>query len=121
MSPNSSNKALRVTIRVKKNMPKIGGLQSFKTARRTIAGFETMLWLRNGFGFSGEWTVNDQNDLLARLFGLQKVNKSALKNLSTPSIKGFPSVLKYWKLPEIVGDVADFWCFWYAAKSSLFR
>lgn len=46
---------------------------------------------------------------------------SALKNLSTPSIKGFPSVLKYWKLPEIVGDVADFWCFWYAAKSSLFR
>ncbi len=76
MSPNSSNKALRVTIRVKKNMPKIGGLQSFKTARRTIAWFETMLWLRNGFGFSGEWTVNDQNDLLARLFGLQKVNRA---------------------------------------------
>lgn len=43
--------------------------------RRTIAGFEAMLWLRKGFGFSGGWAVNDQNDLLARLFGLQKVNK----------------------------------------------
>lgn len=32
--------------RVKKNMPKIGGYQSFKTARRTIAGSEAMLWLR---------------------------------------------------------------------------
>ena len=62
--------------RVKKNMPKIGGFQSFKTARRTIAGFEAMLWLRKGFGFSGEWTVNDQNDLLRYLFGLQKVNKA---------------------------------------------
>lgn len=36
-----------------------------------------MLWLRKGFGFSGECTVNDQNDLLARLFGLQEVNKAA--------------------------------------------
>jgi hypothetical protein len=26
-------------------------------------------------GFSGDWTVNDQKDLLARLFELQKVNK----------------------------------------------
>ena len=62
--------------RVKKNMPKIGGFQSFRTARRTIAGFEAMLWLRKGFGFAGGWTVNDQNDLIARLFGLQKVNKA---------------------------------------------
>lgn len=62
--------------RVKKNMPKIGGFQSFNTARRTIAGFEAMLWLRKGFGVSGGWTVNDQNDLLARLFGVQKVNKA---------------------------------------------
>lgn len=57
-------------------MPKIGGFQSFKTARRTIAGFEAMLWLRKGFGFSGEWTANDQNDLLTRLLGLQKINKA---------------------------------------------
>jgi transposase-like protein len=60
---------------VKKNMTEIGGFQSFRTAGRTIAGFEAMLWLRKGFGFAGNWTVNEQNDLLARLFGLQKVNK----------------------------------------------
>ncbi|MGO4486517.1 IS6 family transposase, partial [Rhizobium sp. 2TAF27] len=29
-----------------------------------------------GFGFSGGWTINDQNDLVARLFGLTKVNKT---------------------------------------------
>ncbi len=57
-------------------MLKIGGFQSFNTARRTIAGFEAMLWLKKGFGFSGGWTVGDQNDLLARLFALQKVNKA---------------------------------------------
>ena len=62
--------------RVKKNMPEIGGFQSFNTARRTIAGFEAMLWLRKGFGFSGGWTVNDQNDLVARIFGLTRVNKT---------------------------------------------
>ena len=62
--------------RVKKNMPKIGGFRSFRTARRTIAGFEAMLWLMKGFGFSGNWTVNNQNDLLARLFGIQKVNEA---------------------------------------------
>ncbi len=62
--------------RVKKNMPKIGGFRSFNTARKTISGFEAMLWLRKGFGFSGGWAVKDQSDLLARLFGLQKVNKA---------------------------------------------
>src|SRR5699024_10095871 len=62
--------------RVKKNMPKIGGFQSFNTARRTIAGFEAMLWLRKGFGFCGGWTVNDQNALLGRLFGLHKVDNA---------------------------------------------
>ncbi|MBP2450023.1 hypothetical protein JOH51_007531 [Rhizobium leguminosarum] len=61
--------------RVKKNMPKIGGLQSFNTARQTIAGFEAMLWLRKGFGFSGGWTVNDQNDLLARLSDSKRLTK----------------------------------------------
>lgn len=62
--------------RLKKDMPKIGGFQSFNTTRRTIAGFEALLWLRKGFGFSGEWPVNDQQDLLGRLFGLQKINKA---------------------------------------------
>jgi len=47
-------------LRVKKNMPKIGGFRSFNTACRTIASFEAVLGLRKGFGFSGKWTVNDQ-------------------------------------------------------------
>jgi transposase, IS6 family len=34
-------------------MPWIGGFRSFATARRTIQGFEAMLWLRKGFGFAG--------------------------------------------------------------------
>lgn len=46
--------------RVKKNMPKIGGFQSFNTARQTTAGFEAMLWLRKGFGFSGGWTQRSE-------------------------------------------------------------
>jgi IS6 family transposase len=61
---------------VKKNLPKIGGFRSFRTACRTIAGFEAMLWLKKGFGSTGDWTVNDQNDLLVRLFGIQKVKKA---------------------------------------------
>jgi transposase, IS6 family len=56
--------------RVKKNMPRIGGFQSFGTARRTIQGFEAMLWLRKGFGFAGAWTVREQNRLLIPGLGL---------------------------------------------------
>ncbi|KAF2988716.1 IS6 family transposase (plasmid) [Methylocystis sp. MJC1] len=55
---------------LKKNMPKIAGFRSFATARRTIAGFEAMLWLKKGFGFAGEWTVREQNEMLACCFGL---------------------------------------------------
>ena len=62
--------------RVKKNMPRIGGFQSFGTARRTIKGFEAMLWLRKGFGFAGAWKVQEQNRLLAFCFGLPQVNKA---------------------------------------------
>ena len=62
--------------RVKKNMPRVGGFQSFLTARRTIQGFEAMLWLRKGFGFAGAWTVREQNRLLAVCFGLPEVNKA---------------------------------------------
>ncbi len=61
--------------RVKKNMPWIGSFQTFHTARRTIQGFEAMLWLRKGFGFAGAWTVCEQNRLLALCFGLPEVNK----------------------------------------------
>jgi transposase, IS6 family len=53
----------------------IGGFQSFNTARRTIQGFEAMLWLRKGFGFTSAWTVREQNRLLAVCFGLSAVNK----------------------------------------------
>jgi IS6 family transposase len=61
--------------RVKKNMPWIGGFQSFATARRTIQGFEAMLWLRKDFGFAGAWTVCERNWLLALCFGLPQGNK----------------------------------------------
>jgi hypothetical protein len=56
-------------------MPRVGGFQAFHTARRTIQGFEAMLWLRKGFGFAGAWTVREQNQLLALCFGLPQVNK----------------------------------------------
>jgi len=61
--------------RVKRPMPRVGCFQAFHTARRTIQGFEAMLWLRKGFGFSGAWTVREQNQLLGVCFGLQKVNE----------------------------------------------
>jgi IS6 family transposase len=57
-------------------MPLIGGFQSFRTARRTIRGFEAMLWLRKGFYFEGTWTVCEQNRLLAFCFGLPQVHKA---------------------------------------------
>ena len=64
-----------VAYRVKRPMPRIGGFQAFHTTRRTIQGFEAMLWLRKGFGFAGAWTVREQNQLLALCFGLPQVNK----------------------------------------------
>ena len=39
--------------RVKRPMPRAGCFQAFHTARRTIQGFEAMLWLRKGFSFCG--------------------------------------------------------------------
>jgi hypothetical protein len=54
--------------RVKRPMPRIGGFQASHTARRTIQGFEAMLWLRKGFGFAGAWTVREQSRLLGLCF-----------------------------------------------------
>ena len=51
-------------------MPRVGGFRSFNTARRTIQGFEAMLWLRKGFGFAGSRTVREQSKLLALCLGL---------------------------------------------------
>ncbi len=62
--------------RVKKPMPKVGGFRSFNTARRSIQGFEAMLWLRKGFGFAGGWTVVEQNRMLGFCFGLSEVNEA---------------------------------------------
>ncbi len=62
--------------RVKQMMPKVGCFRSFATARRTIAGFEAMLWLRKGFAFVGRWAVREQNYLLGQCLGLQMVNKT---------------------------------------------
>ncbi|SMD10652.1 hypothetical protein SAMN06297251_1289 [Fulvimarina manganoxydans] len=62
--------------RIDETYVKIRGFRSFNTTRRTIRGFEAMLWLRKGFGFTGEWTVHSQNDLVAQIFGLQKFNKA---------------------------------------------
>ena len=62
--------------RVKRSMPRVGGFRAFNTARRTIQGFEAMLWLRKGFGFAGAWTVREQNRMLAVCFGLPQANKA---------------------------------------------
>ncbi|KZM38794.1 transposase [Labrenzia sp. OB1] len=62
--------------RVKKNMPKVGGFRSFNSARKSIAGFEAMLWLKKGFGATGQWSVREQNDLIAMLLGIERVNKA---------------------------------------------
>ena len=61
---------------MKRAIPRVGGFRSFHTARRTIRGFEAMLWLRKGFGFVGAWTVCEQNQLLAHCFGLPVANKA---------------------------------------------
>jgi len=62
--------------RVKKPMARSGGFRSFNTARRTIKGFEAMLWLKKGFGLNEDWTINDQSNLVSLCFGLQRVNKT---------------------------------------------
>ncbi len=67
--------------RVKRVMPKLGGFRTFNSANKTISGLEAMLWLKKGLGFSGSWTVNQQNDLLAQIFGIGKVNKAQKFNL----------------------------------------
>jgi hypothetical protein len=51
-------------------------LDPCRTARRKIAGFEAMLWLRKGFGFVGDWTPRRQNELLALCFGIPEINKA---------------------------------------------
>src|SRR5215213_87068 len=61
--------------RVKRPMPRIGCFQAFHTARRTIQGFEAMLWLRKASALRETETECEQNRLLALCFGLPEVNK----------------------------------------------
>ncbi len=61
--------------RLKKNMPRVGGFRSSDTARRSIQGFEAMLWMRKGFGSAGRWTVVEQNRMLGLCFGFQRLTK----------------------------------------------
>jgi len=56
-------------------MPEVGGFHAFATAKRTIAGFEAMLWLKKSLGFAGDWTVRRQNESRALRFGRQRVDK----------------------------------------------
>lgn len=61
--------------RLKKNIHKNGCFQSFHTARRTLKGYEAMLWLKKGFGWVGDWTIKEQNNLLMDIFAQKSVNK----------------------------------------------
>ncbi|MBB4288036.1 hypothetical protein GGE16_000052 [Rhizobium leguminosarum] len=60
--------------RVKKNMPnrRLLILQNGTADDRELRSHALV---EEGLRFFGDWTVNNQNDLLARLFGLPKVNR----------------------------------------------
>jgi transposase-like protein len=79
--------------RGKRPMPRIAGFQSFRTARRTIRGFEAMLWLRKGFGFAGAWTVCEQNRMLSVCSGLPAANKVSNRGRHSPSC----ALLQSWR------------------------
>jgi IS6 family transposase len=57
-------------------MPKIGGFQSFRTARKTIDRFEAKFCLKKGFGFTGVRTVRPPNEMFAYCFASEMLNKA---------------------------------------------
>lgn len=59
--------------RLKKVIPRNGCFQSFNTARKTLKGYEAMLWIKKGLGFKDKWTINEQINLIQNLFGLNKL------------------------------------------------
>lgn len=63
----------------------VGGFRSFHTVRRTICGFEAMMWLRKGFGFAEVWTVREQNRLLVCCLRLSTTNKAWKPDSRRPS------------------------------------
>ena len=56
--------------RVKIPMPRIGGFQTFQTARKTIQGIEAALWLKKGMGTS-KWSIHKQNEVVHLCLGLK--------------------------------------------------
>ncbi|OUI77612.1 transposase [Commensalibacter intestini] len=56
--------------RLKRVIPQSGCFQSFHTARKTIKGYEAILWLKKGLGFKGKWTINEQINFIQNIFGL---------------------------------------------------
>ena len=104
-------------------MPRIGGFQSFHTARRTIRGFEAMLWLRKGFDFAGAWTVCEQNRLLSVCFGFPAGQQSVKLGSVQPIVRPTPEFAT--GPPEIAPEAAGrdyrFFVFWRASIVSASR
>lgn len=90
---------------VKKNMPKIGGFQSFSTARGTIASFEAMLWLKKGFGFSGRLDCQrSERPARALLRTLREAPPSSMKRTfpSSPRPKSASVFsIRYRRVPQV--------------------
>lgn len=38
--------------------------------RKTLKGYEAVLWLKKGLGFKGKWTIIEQINLIQNIFGL---------------------------------------------------
>lgn len=56
--------------RLKRGIQKNGCFQSFHTARKTLKGYEAILWIKKGLGFKGKWTITEQIHLIQNIFGL---------------------------------------------------
>lgn len=56
--------------RLKRVIPKNGCFQSFHTARKTLRGYEAILWIKKESGFKGKWIINEQINFIQNIFGL---------------------------------------------------
>jgi len=79
--------------RMKTNMPRIAGFRSFRAARRTIAESEAMPWLKKGFAFTGDATINDQNAPRAAS------DFKMLISMSVTSLWGHPNIAGTYNTP----------------------
>jgi len=59
--------------RLKRVIPRNGCFQSFHTARKTLKGYEAILWIKKGLGFKGKWTINEQINFIQSIFRLNKI------------------------------------------------